>query len=226
MGPVIAPSDWRWVGSISAGPIWEDAGRTQTFFLTPEIEKTYTANNQMTVFGAGELFAGVQKMISPTWQVQLGLALMATGDATVGGEIWDDADPAFNNHTYRYKVQHTHAALKGKALMDAGYWMMPYISGSVGVGFNRAQGFTNTPIIFEAIPNNNFSSNTKTTFSYTVGAGLQRALNDQWQVGVGYEFADWGNSGLGRAAEQTLNSGLSLNNFYTHGLMINITYLM
>ncbi|MGL6035737.1 MAG: porin family protein, partial [Legionella sp.] len=62
--------------------------------------------------------------------------------------------------------------------------------------------------------------------AYTVGAGLQKSLNDNWQVGVGYEFADWGKSQLASAPEQTLNSGLGLNHLYTNGVLLNVTYVI
>jgi opacity protein-like surface antigen len=83
----------------------------------------------------------------------------------------------------------------------------------------------NTPTIFQAIVNPNFSSNTKSSFTYTLGAGVQKMLNNNWQVGVGYEFADWGKSQLGRAAGQTLGNGLALSHLYTNGILFNITYL-
>ena len=158
-------------------------------------------------------------------QGQLGLAVAATSNARLSGHIWDDADPEFDNYVYDYKIQHTRVAVKGKLLADAGYWLTPWISGSLGVGFNNSHEFENTPLIFEAIRNPDFASHTETAFSYTLGAGVQKALNNHWQVGVGYEFADWGKSNLGRALGQTLNTGLSLNHFYTNGVLFNLTYL-
>lgn len=225
MGPVMTPKDWTWVGSIAAGPVWARGGETQTFYLAPEIEKTYAARKSSNALASGELFAGLQKSLTSQWVGQLGLALAATGDAKLQGIIWDDADPQFNNYSYQYKVGNTRVALKGKLLFDKGYWAMPWVSASVGAGFNRAHAFTNTPLIFEALPNTNFSSNTKTAFTYTLGAGVQKTMSEHWQVGVGYEFADWGKSGLGRASGQTLNTGLKLNHLYTNGVLFNLTYV-
>lgn len=54
---------------------------------------------------------------------------------------------------------------------------------------------------------------------------MQKALRQHWQMGVGYEFADWGKSLLGPAAEQALNGELALNHLYTKGVLIIITYL-
>lgn len=223
MGPVDLQQTW--VGTVSAGPVWANGGKTQTFFLAPEIEKTYVANKSSNTLASGELFVGMQQSLAPEWRGQLGLAVAATGNAKLQGIIWDDADPEFNNHRYQYKVRNTRIALKGKLLVDKGYWVTPWLSASLGVGFNRAHSFINTPLIFEALPNPNFTNNTKTAFTYSLGAGLQKAFNKNWQVGVGYEFSDWGKSALGRAAGQTLNSGLTLNHLYTNGVLFNLTYV-
>ncbi|RUR08544.1 outer membrane protein [Legionella sp. km772] len=225
MGPVTQQSDWTWVGSFSAGPVWENGGSTQTFYLTPEIEKSYVANRSTNTLFDGEVFLGMQKIFSQTLQGQLGVAVAATSNANLSGVIWDDADSQFDNFTYRYTIQHTHVAVKGKLLVDKGYWLIPWISASLGVGFNNARSFNGEPIIFEAVETPDFASHTQTSFTYTLGAGVQKALNQHWQVGVGYEFADWGKSQLGRAREQTQNSGLTLNHLYTNGILFNLTYL-
>ncbi|KTD08262.1 Outer membrane protein beta-barrel domain-containing protein [Legionella jamestowniensis DSM 19215] len=219
------PMSLNYVVTLSAGPTWADPGETQTFYLAPGIEKTFVADNSSHVLAAGELFLGLQKTLSEHLQGQLGLAVAAAGNARLSGIIWDDADPQFDNYSYGYRINHMHVAAKAKLLFNAGYWVIPWISGSAGVGFNHAYDFNNTPLIFEAIQMPNFSSHTKTSFSYTLGAGIQKAVSNNWQVGLGYEFADWGKSQLNRAAGQTLNSGLSLEHLYTNGVMFNITYL-
>lgn len=224
MGPVA--SQWHWVGTFSAGPVWESAGTTQTFYLTPEIEKSYRADKSTRALGDFEVFLGGQHALSATLLGQLGLAVGVTTDAALSGIIYDDAEPQFANYSYRYNVQHTHVAAKGKLVADMGYWAQPWVSASIGVGFNNAANFHNTPLIEEAVVNPNFKSRTETAFTYTVGAGLQKVLNEHWQVGVGYEFADWGKSYLGRASGQTLNRGLTLNHLYTNGVMFNVTYVV
>lgn len=223
MGPV--EPDWTWVGSISGGPVWARGGDTQTFYLTPEIEKSYVAKKSTKTLGTGEIFLGIQKTLCPDWIGQIGLAGAYSGNFKAEGIIWDDADPQFDNYSYRYKINHGRVAVKGKLIYDQDFWVMPWISASVGVGFNDAHDFSNKPLIFEAIQNPNFRNHTETSFAYTVGAGIQKSLTTNWQVGVGYEFADWGQSKLGRAPEQTLHSGLKLDHLYTNGLLFNITYV-
>lgn len=225
MGSIVAPKDWTWVGTISAGPVWESAGQTQTFYLTPGIIKTYATSNVTHVLADGEIFVGIQKNLPKMLQGQLGLAVAVTSNAKLSGSIWDDADSTFNNYSYSYQVQHTHIAAKGKFLADRGYWAIPWMSVSLGVGFNAAHDFQNTPLISQAVTMPNFASNMQTSFIYTLGAGVQKVLNQHWQIGAGYEFADWGQSQLSRASGQTLNSGLSLNHLYTSGVLFNLTYL-
>lgn len=212
------------VVTLSVGPVWESAGNTQTFYLTPTIEKTYAANPTSHALVDGELFLGFQKTLRPQLDGQIGLAVATTSNASLSGHIWDDADSQFNNYNYDYQIQHTHLAIKGKLLSDRGYIAIPWLSGSLGVGFNQAHSFQNTPTLTEAIVMPNFSSNTTTTFTYTVGAGLERHLNQHWQAGIGYEFADWGKSQLNRASGQTLHTGLSLSHLFTNGFLLNLTY--
>lgn len=218
--------DWAWVGTLSMGPTWQSNGVTQTFYLAPEIEKTYVANQTSNTLFNGELFVGLQDRLSQTFYGQIGLALAVTSDASLSGVIWDDADPEFNNYTYSYKIQHTQLTVKSKLLADMGYWLDPWISGSLGVGFNSAHSFGDTPTIFEALPNPNFGSHAELAWAYSLGVGVQKVLNEDWQIGVGYEFeADWGKSSLGRAEGQTLNSGLWLDHLYSNGILFSITYV-
>lgn len=219
-----ALSSWPWVAALSIGPIWEKSGQTQTISLAPEVEKTYTTDDALNTLAEGSFFIGLQKPLQKQLQSQLGLAVGITSQAKMSGHIWDDADPQFDNHTYNYQIEHTHLLLQGKILVE-GYAIIPWLSGGAGIGFNKAQSFQNTPTLFEALPNNNFTSNTTTTFTYTISAGIQKSLSKNWQIGIGYEFADWGDSQLGRAPEQVLNGGLGLNHLYTNGLLFNLTYI-
>lgn len=221
----VSQTSWNWVGSFSLGPIWESAGETQTLDLTPYITKTYAAAVKTNPLIDGEVFVGIQKTLSKTFEEQIGVAWVIANHAKLSGNIWDDANPDFNNYTYKYAIQHNHIAVKGKLLFDQKHDVIPWISGSLGIGFNDAYSFQNTPLISEAVAMPNFTPHTQTSFVYTLGFGVQKVLSQHFQIGAGYEFSDWGKSQLGRAAGQTLSSGLSLNHLYTNGILFNLTYL-
>lgn len=214
-----------YVVTLSAGPIWASGGKMQTFYVQPETERTYTANQQSEILADGELFLGLQREYLGRYQGQLGLAVATTSSLGISGDIWDDANPAFNNFSYHYQLRHTHIALKGKWLTEMRYAMMPYISASVGMGFNQSSNYSNTPTISIASPQPNFTNYTSTSFTYTVGAGIQRALTQHCVVGLGYDFGDWGASHLSTAPGQTVGGGLSLHHLYTNGLLFSISYL-
>ena len=226
MGPTITPEVWRPVITLSAGPAWSDNGKTQTFFLQPDIEKTYTGKKRSSTLGSGELFLGLQKQLNDRVLGQFGIAIAGASNIKLSGDIWEDADPDFNNFTYAYNVNHLRVAAKGKLLANWEHSVAPYISGSLGVGFTHAHNFSITPKIFEEIPPPTFRSHTDTNFSYTAGAGLQKSINNNLQASIGYEFADWGKSNLGRAPGQTLNSGLHLGSIYTHELQFSLSYVV
>ncbi len=213
------------VATLSAGPAWGNAGNNQTLTLAPDIDKTYTANRPHTTVGNYDLFLGVQRPLAEKLKGQIGLDVATTGNAVLSGEIWDDASPQFNNYTYQYLIRHSQIGLKGKLLSDFGWPLLPWVSATAGVGFNRSNSFTNTPTIYQAVASPNFSSHTVTAFTYAVGIGVQRPLTTHLQIGIGYEFADWGRGALGSVDGSTTNSSLSLSHFYTQAVMLNVTYL-
>ena len=211
--------------TLSIGPLWTNTGQTQTFFLQPDIEKTYKAFNKNTTLFGGEFFAGMQRAVYPNILAQLGLAVAAATSTRLNGEIWEDADPDANNFFYKYRVNRTRLAVKGKLVLEQWQIFNPYLSGSLGLGFNRSHNFIIQSKLCEESPTFKFRSHSTTTLAYTLGAGLQKDLTNHWQVGVGYEFAAWGSSRLKHAPGQTLNSGLRLNHLNTNQLQFSISYL-
>jgi opacity protein-like surface antigen len=219
------PPDTAWVVEVSGGPSWTQNGKSQTFNLSPDIEKSYIANQSKSTLITTELFLGIQQSIIYGLKTEVGLTIKQTGDAKLDGMILDDADPQFANYNYQYKVCHNSLALKGKLLFKSAFGFTPWISSSAGIGFNLSHSFRNNPLIPEAVANTNFTENRAASLTYTLGAGIQKAINSSWRIGLGYEFGDWGKSQLSRAEGQTLNNGLSLSHFYTHSLLINLAYL-
>ncbi len=229
---------WPFVGSLSVGPAWTRAGEWESFSLQPDIEKTYAADQGeyalrlvstpkgTHTLATGELFLGVYGPINSIVQGQIGLAIATSSSAKLTGDIYEDANPAFNNYNYSYSVRTTRVAIKGKALYDPGFYdLFPYVSASAGVGFNHASSFKVAPKIEEEVPAPLFTDQTSKEFSYTLGIGLQTPVDPNWQVGLGYEFSDWGQSNLGRAPGQTLGRGLHVNTFRVHGLQVSLTYI-
>jgi opacity protein-like surface antigen len=219
-------SGTHFVLTIDGGAAWPQNVGAQTFYLAPGIIKTYDPTVSTDAMGIGEVFIGEQHAITTRIQGQLGLAFGITSNFHQSGDIWEDANPDFNNYLYQYAVDQKRIAVKGKLLtMPMNYQLSPYVAGSAGVGFNHLHGYSSTPKIEEESIQPPFGPHTTTSFTYTLGAGLQREINTHWGFGMGYEFSDLGKSWLSRAAGQSLNQGLGFSHLYTNGIIASLTYL-
>lgn len=219
-------SDDASVITLSAGPAWYRAGQAQTFELVPGFFNTYTADKTTQSLASGELFVGVQRVIHTRLSGQLGVAGASYNPAHLSGTILETADPTFDNFSYTYKVRHQRIAVKGLLLYSAIKQWLPYLSGSAGMGFNKAYQFTITPNFYTSKPPPAFQSNNTTAFSYTLGIGVRKVLNPHLHIGVGYEFADWGKSIFNRGDGQTLNNGVQLNHLLTNELQFSLSCLI
>ncbi|MDI9818975.1 MULTISPECIES: outer membrane protein [unclassified Legionella] len=225
MGRYGQSEGWPLVVTLSGGPAWLHGEKRQTLWLSPEIVKTYTVKDNDNTLWAAELFLGYNGQLSSMIQGQLGLAIAGISSATLKGDIWDDAEPLFDNFTYSYKVRHAHLAVKAKLLADVGYNFLPYVSGSLGFASNRASNFRNDPKIFEAIAMPAFKNKTTSSAAYTAGVGIEMPFSTNWRAGIGYEFTDWGKVKLGLAPGQTTNSLLTSNSLYTQQFQLSLSYL-
>ncbi len=214
-----------WVFTGTLGPAWENAGQTQTFYLAPRVKKTYAADNKTNTITQASLFFGVQKHLFSKISAQIGVTVATASDATLTGEIWDDANPKFNNLSYKYTVQATRIAAKGTLLFDNNLIVIPWINGSIGTSYNNFHNFTNAPLIYQVVVNPNFEPYTSQSFTYGFGAGCQRKLSDNWQIGAGYEFTDWGHGRFLKSSNQTTYNTISISHYYTNGLIFNLSYL-
>ena len=104
--------------TFSIGPAWSNNGKTQTLILQPDLEKTYSATFHSNILPYGELFFGFQKRLNSILYNQLGLEIAGGGEAKLRGDIWEDADPDFNNYRYTYAISELRVMARTKFLID------------------------------------------------------------------------------------------------------------
>jgi len=212
--------------SMGVGPSWTKPGSTQAVTLQPDVINAYVPQTVTHTLANGEIVLGVQQHFLEHILSQFGLAFYLSSPTKLNGYIQVDGDPDFQNYTYQYKINHEHIALKSKWIFEPSLNINPYVSGSIGVGFNRSYEYSITPLIFQAVPMPPFQSHTQLGLGYSLGAGFQRDLSQHLAVALGYQFVSWGASHLHPASGQTLGKGLGLNNLYTQGIEFNISYLL
>lgn len=200
--------------------------KNQTIYLEPDLVKTYTAAQSAQALAQGEIFAGWQKVLPHELTGEIGIAYGASATERLSGNIWEDADPTFNNFNYDYQLNHQRVMVEGM-LMAPAFWknVSPYIKVGIGAAFNQLGSYSITPLIDEEVAAPPFYSNTTTAFSYMVGAGLHAPIKKNWQIGIGYAFSDWGKSQLKPAAGETLNNTPSLPNFYLNSVVVQLSYI-
>lgn len=229
------PLLWSSIITVSGGPSWATPGQNQYIYpmspvyinnfnpnLPPNYYLYFTHDSPTTILANGEIFFGLQRAINPQMIGQLGLGVAGVSDAKVTGDV--NLNGLLNVYTYDYKVNHARVELKGKLIGSAFTPVQPYLSGSFGIAFNNAHDYRALSINQFLFPAPWFASNTTYAFAYSVGAGVQKMLNRNWQVGVGYEFADLGKSYLGGDGVN-ITKGPRLTHLYNNQLLFSVSYL-
>lgn len=228
MGPVATPSQWVPVITATAGPDFVNPGKSQTLTLLPPFQNHYTKDNaSQTVTDVGG-FVGVERVLTEKLSAQLGVSGYWDSQMTIKGDVWQFALPEFDDLSYTYRIHHARvmAATKLITTLSQYSFLHPYVSGEIGVAFNQASGYQETPLEVGAIPTPPFSNHSQTSFTWGVGAGVDYNLNQQVRLGVGYQFADLGGASLGQTTAQTTTQSLSLSHLYANQLRFQVTILV
>lgn len=222
-GPAL-PQVWSSIITVSGGPAWANPGKDQYLYpYPPPMYNHYIADHDWGILGTGELFFGLQHFIGATNLIgQFGIGFAGASDASVSGVVNVNGIP--DVYTYSYQVSHVRAELKGKLITNGFQPVQPYFSASLGVGFNHSHDYIPTTIDPILYPTYWFSTVSTPALSYTLGLGVQKMLSPNWQVGIGYEFADWGQSHLGED-DVTLLQGPMLPHLYTNELLFSLSYM-
>lgn len=217
------PLIWSPIITLSGGPAWTTPG--QALYLYPQFPfpqvNYYFPTNGSSTITTGEVFFGLRHFVVPNLIGELGLGIAGATDADISGVVNVEGIPQVG--VYKYKVDHGRIELKGK-LISSRYVLQPYISGSFGIGINNSHDFRAESFIPFLFYPAWYGNQANIAFSYTLGLGLQYVLNSHWQVGLGYEFADWGTSQLG-PDNSTLVNGPNLTHLYTNELLFSLSYL-
>ncbi len=218
------PLVWSPIVTLSGGPAWTTPG--QDLYLYPVLPATqidhYIYNSPTKTIATGEIFFGLRRIAFPGATAEAGIGLAGATDAKISGSVTVNDVPGFGE--YNYSVEHMRVDLKAKLIANC-YRLQPYISGSIGPSWNNSHDFRATSINSAVYTAPWFATRTNIAFAYTLGVGVQAVLNPHWQVGVGYEFADWGKSGLG-LDNYTNIVGPNLVHLYTNELLFSISYLL
>ena len=145
----------------------------------------------------------------------------------ITGNIAQYSLPEFENYAYSWSVAiNTLTAFLKVDLVEYAK-TLPYLEGGLGVSFNQAQNYLETP--YPGVPpriSPNYGPSSHASFAYHFGAGLDFKVFDSCTASLGYEYQNLGkvNSGTG----QGINWGaqrLALGNYQANTLLVRLSYI-
>ncbi len=172
------------------------------------------------------LFVGGETVFLQNWAWQIGVSYFENSAFNENGNVYQFADPAFNNLTYQYQIQSRRASIDTKISHAFREVWHPYVSASVGAAFNRAYAYTETPITSADVPMTQpFGNHATRSLTYSAGLGVDVNITEHVRLGAGYRFVDLGNASLGVTPLQTGTSTISSTHLHTNELLLQISYV-
>lgn len=205
------------IGSANTLPVIDSS----TYSYSPS-DTTVSSN----IFG---VFIGGEYASDSIYATQLGIGYYQTGSFNVNGTVTQGVDPGSSDtYNYSYSFKSQEVLLEGKLLMamgeDKNYH--PYFAFGLGESYNQTGSYSvNYPPFLTFSPI--FSNNSTASFAYTLGVGIDVDLTTNWRGGVGYRYANLGNSNFGAATldTTTINASLQQENVYVSEVVAQLTYL-
>lgn len=213
--------------TLSLGPGWYAPKGKQNIYIDVDVVNTYQFLGRQRALMAGEFFVGIQRDLWKNILGQVGLSLYSASNAVIDLDVWQEADPNYNNFFDAFNLAHNAISLKGKLIsLHVHKYLQPYLAASAGYSVNQSSGYSTVPKSFEVIANPVFLSNTTNTYTYSFEIGSQAKWTDNWVFGFAYVFSDFGESTVKPFFGQTTSATPGLNHFYVNQFQINISYLL
>lgn len=207
----------EWVGpyvGLQAGYIWGDADLS-SWNTNPDDDHAFSLNGFDVDGFAGGIFAGHM------WRVGNDILLGIEGEgnwASADDKIINDDNP---DYLWGAKVeQEWDASLRLRAGKDMGDYM-PYITGGIAWAGVDIHGFTDwDPGQFGP---NQYDDNDATLTGWTVGAGVEKNINENLHARIQYRYSDYGDETWGIAAPPNdVNKGKI--EYTAHMLTVGLSY--
>lgn len=201
--------------AITGGAAFVSGLNSSTQFPIGLSQYDYVGNRDDATRGVFGGLLGVETMIQEDWFFQIGAAYYQFSNIPVAGNLTQGVDPASSDeYEYEYNITSYQGLLEAKLL---GEWegFYPYISAGAGMVFNNAKGYDTTLTTYDSCDCSltpSYGNYTQTSFSYTLGAGIDYDIAPYLRFGVGYRYTDLGEAQLdhgelaGTELTETLNS--------------------
>jgi opacity protein-like surface antigen len=208
-----------------------DIGRSQYFPIeNPDTDEFYyyAVNNNTKIKSLVDLFLGKEWMLSSPWALQVGVDFSQIRAFPVSGTLSQGIDTtSADQYSYSYSLLTRQLLAEGKLLYQLKDRYYPYFLLGLGAAFNKEYNYSAAVPSFTAFTRQ-YNNNAQTSFSYSVGFGIDATLIQNWRIGIGYRFSDIGKASLSPATINGVNVGgtLSQNHVYLSEVIAQLTWLI
>lgn len=214
--------------SVGGGGVWTgNLGKNQDLYIPNNEYYKYHVSDRSDGNGVFDIFLGGEWEFCPQWAAQLGVGYTYMGSFSVGGDYEQGFDPQSSDiYTYNYRVRSQQVQAESKILFEMTRMLRPYIYGGLGASFNKASNFNADYPEFLTFTRE-YENHTSSSFTWSVGAGLDVQALDCLRVGVGYRFADLGRVSLGQSYidDTPVTDTLSQKHLYTNMVLGHISFI-
>lgn len=227
-----AQSSYRMVASIGSGAAFSsDVGNSETFPIVNPITDEffiYSADNATQTVPLLDVFLGTEWTFAPEWALQMGLGYHQAWNYLAQGSLLQGADTqSADEYAYQYDIFARQLMAEGKLLYQYNERFHPYLFLGLGASFNTANNYdTNVPAFLTFT--REYEDHTQTSFTYSVGFGVDVDVAERLRIGIGYRFADFGQVELGDATIDTtrVSGTLSQTHLYACEILAQLTFMM
>jgi len=207
-----------------------DAGESQTFPITniaTDEKYSYKIDESYQSGWALNGFIGREWHLDQDFYLQLAVSYYHFGELQAKGVLTQGADPgSSSNYDYSYNIRNYQILLESKWFYERSIFK-PYFSFGLGASINKASGYeVDIPnfVTFSRV----YEDKTYTSFSYSVGTGLDFNVGESIRLGVGYRFSDLGKVTLGKATIDgaTVKDSLYESHFCINLILAQVTFLL
>ena len=188
---------------------------------------SYAANRTADTASLINGFAGIEFTLQPLYKLQLGLNYHQTNNFSITGNVTQGADSlSQDTYAYRYQTYSQQWLLASKLLYFGNKNYHPYLFVGAGIAQNKAHNY-NTNVPEDLTFTRQYQNRTISSFSYSLGFGVDVDLTSQVRLGIGYRFVDAGKFQLGSAMIDTtaVTGLLPSSHLYLNEALVQLTLL-
>ncbi len=183
----------------------------------------YTSTNTPFQVGYG-VFLGRQwqPKCCKGFDAQLGLSYNFLPRFDLKGDIDEFGDPALNDLSYEYRIQHQRLSVELKTLYEMKDRWYPYVLLGLGVAWNKSYHYTEHTSSITEVPRNPFKDTTTTAFAWSLGVGIEKEIYENIRLGLAYLYTDAGQAELDAIKS---SDSLTIDNLSINQILFDASYI-